>query len=76
MRMLSKLAKKGKNYNHLEGERPSEAFLNLENVKKGYNEVILLNKNNPNYNTSKARSKENSRLVPPSIPKDIQEAGS
>ena len=38
-----------KNYNILEDERPSKAFLNLENAKKGFNEVILLNKDNPKY---------------------------
>ena len=41
--------KNGKNYSILEDERPSKAFLNLENAKRGYNEVILLNKTNPNF---------------------------
>ena len=53
-----------KNYNILEDERPSKAFLNLENAKKGYNEVILLNKVHPNYDPTKAVSDENTRLVP------------
>ena len=48
------------NYN----KRPSKAFLNLENAKKGYNEVILLNKDNPNYDPTKAESNENSQLIP------------
>ena len=41
-----------------------KAFLNLENAKKGYNEVVLLNKDNPKFDPIKAESKENSRLVP------------
>ena len=56
--------KNRKNYSILEDERPSKAFLNLENAKKGYNEVILLNKDNPNYDPTKAESNENPRLVP------------
>ena len=56
--------KNRKSYNILEDERPSKAFLNLENAKKGYNEVILLNKVNPNYDPNKAESEENSRLMP------------
>ena len=55
--------KNRKNYSILEDERPSKAFLNLENAKKGYNEVILLNKDNPNYDPTKAESNENPRLV-------------
>ena len=56
--------KNRKNYNILEDERPSKAFLNLENAKKGYIEAILLNKDNPNYDPTKAESKENSWLIP------------
>ena len=56
--------KNRKNYNILEDERPSKAFLNLENAKKGYNEVILLNKVNPNYHPTKAETDGNTRLVP------------
>ena len=56
--------KNRKNYSVLEDERPSKAFLNLENAKKGYNEVIFLNKDNPNYDPAKAESNEHSRLVP------------
>ena len=33
--------KNRKNYSILEDEKPSKAFLNLENAKKGYNEVFL-----------------------------------
>ena len=64
MRTLCQLSKTGKNYSILEDERPSKAFLNLENAKKGYNEVILLSKDNPNYDPTKAESNENTWLVP------------
>ena len=59
-----KLLKTEKNYNILEDERPSKASLNLENAKRGYNEVILLNKDNPNYEPSREESDENPKLVP------------
>ena len=53
-----------KNFNILEDERPSKAFLNLENAKKGYYEVLLLDKDNPNYDPTMAESDGNTRLVP------------
>ena len=53
--------KNRKNHSILENERPSKAFLNLENAKKGYNEVILLNKPNPNFDPLMAESNENPR---------------
>ena len=56
--------KNRKNYSILEDERPSKAFLNLENAKKGYSEVILLNKSNPNFDPSMAESDENLQLMP------------
>ena len=56
--------KNRKKYNILEDERPRKAFLNLENAKKGYNELTLLNKANPNYNPTKTESNENPRLTP------------
>ena len=56
--------KNRKNYSILEDERPRKAFLNLKNAKKGYNEVILLNKTNPNFDPTKAKSNENSWLTP------------
>ena len=55
--------KNRKNYNILEDERPSKEFLNLENAKKGYNEVILLNMVNPNYDPTKAETDGNAQLV-------------
>ena len=39
-------------------------FLNLEDAKKGYNKVILLNKDNPNYDPTKAERDVNSQLTP------------
>ena len=51
--VVKKALKKRKNYNILEDERPSKAFLNLENSKCGYNEVIYLNKDNPMLNFKK-----------------------
>ena len=47
---IARALKLRKNFSILEDERPSKAFLNLENAKRGYNEVILLNKANPEYN--------------------------
>ena len=60
MRMLCQLSKTGKT---TDIEKPSKAFLNLENGKKGCSEVILLNKANPNFDPTKAKSNENSRLT-------------
>ena len=73
-----------KNYSILEDERPSKAFLNLENAKRGYNEVILLNKINPNFDPTTEENDKNPRLmpikdrqgIPPSFPKDLQQTGS
>ena len=56
--------KNRKNYSILEDERPSKPFLNLENAKRGYNEVILLNKNNPNFDPTMEEIDRNPRLMP------------
>ena len=56
--------KNRKRYSILEEERPRQAFLNLENAKNSYNEIIFLNKDNPNYDPTKAESNENLWLVP------------
>ena len=56
--------KNRKNYSILEDERPSKVFLNLENAKRGYNEVILLNKSNPNFDTAIEENDRNTRLMP------------
>ena len=37
-----------KNFSVLEDEMPSKSFLNLENAKRGYNEVKMIKKENPN----------------------------
>ena len=47
---ITKALKHRKNFSILEDERPSKAFLNLENAKRGYNNVIFLNKSNPDFN--------------------------
>ena len=47
---LTKALQNRKNFRILEDERPSKSFLNLENAKRGYNEVMLIKKKNPNYN--------------------------
>ena len=44
---IAKALKLRKNFSILEDERPSQAFQSLENAKRGFNEVILLNKSNP-----------------------------
>ena len=41
---LTKALQNRKNFRILEDERPSKAFLNLENAKRGYNEVMLVKK--------------------------------
>ena len=61
--LVDEALKNRKNYNILEDERPSKAFLNLENAKKGYNEVILLDKTNPNFDPTKPESNDNSRIT-------------
>ena len=52
---IAKALKLRNNFSILEDERPSKAFLNLENAKQGYNEVILLNKSNPDFNPQSRR---------------------
>ena len=39
---LTKALQNRKNFRILEDERPSKSFLNLENAKRGYNEVMLV----------------------------------
>ena len=56
--------KNRKNYSILEDERPSKAFLNLENAKRGYNEVILLNKTNPNFDPTIEENDRNPQVMP------------
>ena len=61
---IAKALKLRKNFSILEDERPSKAFLNLENAKRGYNEVILLNKTNPEYNPNLEENAANPKLIP------------
>ena len=41
---LTQALQNRKNFRILEDERPSKSFLNLENAKRGYNEVMLIKK--------------------------------
>ena len=43
---LANVLKNRKHYSILEDERPSKASLSLENIKRGYDEAISLNKEN------------------------------
>ena len=61
---VAKALKNRKNYNILEDERPIKAFLNLENAKGGYKKVIVLNKDNPNYDPTKEESAKSPKLKP------------
>merc|ERR1711872_1075772 len=61
---IARALKLRKNFKILEDERPSKAFLNLENAKRGYNEVILLNKSNPNFDPTQEENDGNPRLMP------------
>ena len=61
---IARALKLRKNFKILEDERPSKAFLNLENAKRGYNEVILLNKTNPQFNPNLEESEANPKLIP------------
>ena len=61
---IAKALKLRKNISILEDERPSKAYLNLENAKRGYNEAILLNKSNPEYIPNLEESATNSKLIP------------
>ena len=61
---IARALKLRKNVSSREDERPSKAFLNLENAKRGYNEVILLNKTNPEYNPNLEENAANPKLIP------------
>ena len=60
---LTKALQNRKNFCILEDERPSKSFLNLENSKRGYNEVILIKKENSEYNPNLPESNENTRYI-------------
>ena len=60
---LTKALQNRKNSLILEDERPSKSFLNLENAKRGYNEVMLIKKENPEYNPNLPDRNENARYI-------------
>ena len=47
---LTQALQNRKNFSVLEHERPTKFFLNLENGKRGYNAVMMIKKENQNYN--------------------------
>ena len=60
---LTQVLQNRKNFHILEDERPSKSFLNLENAKRGYNEVMLIIKQNTNYNPNLPESQENAKHI-------------
>ena len=48
-KLKSSLQKKAA-FNLLDNEKPTKAFLNMENAKGGYSEITKLNIQNPNFN--------------------------
>ena len=54
---LTKALQNRKNFRIPEDERPSKSFLNLENYKMVYNEVMLIKKEKPNINPIMQESK-------------------
>ena len=60
---LTKALQNRKNFRILEDERPSKSFLNLENAKRGNNEVMLIKKENTNYNPNLPESHENPKFI-------------
>ena len=48
-------------YSILEDERPTKSFLNLENAKRGYNEVTLVKKENTEFNPNLPESHDNAK---------------
>ena len=60
---IAKDLKQRKNFCILEDERPSKAFLKLENTKRGYNKVILLNKSNSDFDLDQEENEGNPKLI-------------
>ena len=60
---LTKALQNRKNFRILEDERPSKSFLNLENAKRGYNEVMLVKKENTKFNPNLPESHDNLKHV-------------
>ena len=51
-------------FNLLDNEKPTKAFLNMENAKGGYSEITKLNIPNPNFNKDVAESLTNIKYFP------------
>ena len=60
---LTKALQNRKNFRILEDERPSKSFLNLENAKRGYNEVMLVKKENTEFNPNLPESQDNPKHI-------------
>ena len=60
---LTQALRNRKNFGFLEDERLSKSVLNLENAKRGNNKVMLINKENTNYNLNLPESNENARYT-------------
>merc|ERR1712198_590053 len=60
---VEKALQNRKNFRILEDERPTKSFLNLENAKRGYNEVMLIKKENTDFNPSLPESQDNLKHV-------------
>ena len=60
---LAQALQNRKNFRILEDERPSKSFLNLENAKRGYNEVMLVKKDNPEFNPNIPESQNNVKQI-------------
>ena len=60
---VEKALQNRKNFRILEDERPTKSFLNLENAKRGYNEVMLIKKENTDFNPNLPESQDNLKHV-------------
>ena len=60
---LTKALQNRKNFCVLEDESLSKSFLNLENAERGYNEVMLVKKENTNYSLNLPENQENAKHI-------------
>ena len=60
---LTKALQNRKNFHILEDERLSKSFLNVENAKRGYNEVMLVKKENTEFNPNLPESQDNAKHI-------------
>ena len=60
-------------FNLLDNEKPTKAFLNMENSKGGYSEITKLNIPNPQFNKELPESLDNIKQFPITIGKLIRE---